>query len=93
MSTRKLVLEQADTLHKYGIKSGLDSSIARYDLAESELLLVKSQNDLRAAAATLCAAIGSGDEHVFELADEPLPVVAVPIETDILAPAFAINPN
>ena len=93
VAARQVVVDQTKELQKSGIKSGLDVSVADYSLAESKLLFVRAQNDLRAAAATLCAAIGSGDEHVFELADEPLPVVAVPIETDILAPAFAINPN
>jgi outer membrane protein len=93
VATRKLVVDQTEALQKHGIKSGLDVSIARYDVAESELLLVKSQNDLRAAFAALSAALGSDDEHVFELADEPLPRVPLPDQSEILIAGLRDRPE
>ncbi len=78
VAARRLVVEQAETMQKNGLRSGLDASIARYDVAEAEMLLVQAQNDLQAAQAVLAAAIGSGDEYVFELADEPLPALPLP---------------
>jgi outer membrane protein len=93
VATRTLVLEQTEALQKSGMKSGLDASIARYDLAESELRLVQSENDLRASSADLSAAIGTNEEHVFELADVPLPVVPIPAEIDTVAWNVRMRPE
>ncbi len=93
VTTRRLVVEQAETFQKSGIKSGLDASIARYDLAGSELLLVKSQNDLRASYAALAAAIGSSDEHVFELADETLSPLPLAGTTEIVEAGLRDRPE
>jgi outer membrane protein len=74
VTTRQVVVDQTKELQKSGIKSGLDVSVADYSLAESKLLLVRAQNDLRSAFADLSAAIGSSAEQTFELVDEYFPL-------------------
>jgi outer membrane protein len=91
--TRKLVVEQAEALHHGGVRSGLDVSVARYDLAESELALSASRNELHAAFAELSAAIGSSDEDIFELADVPTPPKPPPGQAEIASLALRDRPE
>jgi outer membrane protein len=96
VSTRQLVVEQAEALQKSGLRSGLDVSIASYNLAESKLLLARSQNDLRAAFAELSAALG-GDDHssepAFELADAYLPASPLPVQAEAINHAIRNRPE
>jgi outer membrane protein len=93
VSARQLVVEQADALQKSGLKSGLDVSIADYNLAESKLLLSRSRNDVKAAYADLSAAIGSSDEFIFDLADEKALVLALPDEAATVKLAMTERPQ
>jgi outer membrane protein len=70
---RQLVADQVSELQKNQIKSGLDVSFANVNLAQAQLLLLQSQNDLDAAQAQLSDALGYGDEKTFDLEEEPLP--------------------
>jgi outer membrane protein len=89
VATRQLVVDQAEALQKSGMRSGLDVSVANYNLAESKLLLARSQNDLRAAFAELSAALGDSEERSFELADAYLP--AAPLQGQAEAVNHAIR--
>ncbi|HEY8461951.1 MAG TPA: TolC family protein [Blastocatellia bacterium] len=93
VATRRVVVEQAEALEKSGLKSGLDVSIANYNLAESQLLLSRSQNDLRAAFAELSAALGDSEERSFELADENLPAAPPPSQAEAINHAVRNRPE
>jgi outer membrane protein len=93
VATRQLVVEQTEALQKSGLKSGLDVSVASYNLAESKLLLARSQNDLRAAFADLSAALGDADEQTFELADEYLPAAPPPGQAEMINQALRRRPE
>jgi outer membrane protein len=43
------------------------------DLAQAQLLLIQSQNDVQASFAEFSSALGYEDQRIFQLADEPLP--------------------
>ncbi len=70
---RQLVSDQITALEQNKLKSGLDVSFANVDLAQAQLLLVQSQNDLQASFADLCTALGLEDQRTFQLADDPVP--------------------
>jgi outer membrane protein len=70
---RQLVADQVTTLEQNKIKSGLDVSFANVDLAQAQLLLIQTQNDVDASFAQLSAALGYADQRTFELAEQPLP--------------------
>lgn len=93
VATRQLVVEQAEALQESGLKSGLDVSVASYNLAESKLLLARSQNDLRSAFAELCAAIGDSEERFFDLADENLPAAPPPSQAEAINQAIRNRPD
>ncbi len=93
VATRQLVVDQTEALQKSGIKSGLDVSIANYNLAESKLLLARSQNDLRAAFAELSAAVGSSEEQTFDLVDENLPAEPMAGQAEMVKEALSDRPE
>lgn len=93
VATRQLTVEQAEALQKSGLRSGLDVSIASYNLAESKLSLARSQNDLQAAFAELSAALGGAEEQTFELADEYLPATPPPNQAEMINQALRNRPE
>ncbi len=93
IAARQLVVDQVDALRQSGLKSGLDVSIASYNLAEARLLLSRSQNEVKAAYADLSAALGSPEEQSFELADESLPIVSLPDPSSLVGDALRKRPE
>lgn len=70
---RQLVSDQVTALEQNKIKSGLDVSFANVALAQAQLLLIQSQNDVEASYSQLSAALGYGEQRTFQLTEEPLP--------------------
>jgi outer membrane protein len=93
VATRQLAVEQIEALQQSGLKSGLDVSIASYNLAESRLMLARSQNDLRASFAELSAALGDSGEHDYELVDDNTPATPLPGQADIIDQALRNRPE
>ena len=73
VSSRQLVVDQVSALAASNLKSGLDVSFAKVNLAEAQLLLLQARNDVQAGFASLAAALGLAHAPVFELSEEPLP--------------------
>ena len=73
VEARQLVVEQVNALAASGLKSSLDVSFAKVNLAQAQLLLVQAKNDVEAAFAGLTAAIGSTQPVAYALSDEPFP--------------------
>ena len=71
VKARGEVFEQASALAKTQIKSGLDVSFARENVAEAKLLLLQAENDVSASLANLTAALGYRETRNFKLIDEP----------------------
>lgn len=90
---RQLVVEQVEALRRSGLKSGLDVSIASYNLSEARLLASKAQNEVKAAYADLAVALGNRDEQVFELADEGLPADPVADQSTLVKDALLNRPE
>lgn len=73
VATRQLTFDQVSELATNKLKSGLDVSFARVDLASSKLLLANASNDLQAAFANLSNVLGERAQHNYQLVDEPIP--------------------
>ena len=71
VKSRQLVVDQTGALQRSSLKSGLDVSFANVNLAQAQLLLIQSQNDVQASYADLSAALGYPDQHTFTLMDQP----------------------
>jgi outer membrane protein len=90
---RQLVADQVGELEKNKIKSGLDLSFANVDLAQAQLLLLQAQNDLDTSYADLSAALGYGDQRIFELTDQPQPAAPPADFPSLLTQAIQNRPD
>jgi outer membrane protein len=90
---RQLVSDQVTVLEQNKIRSGLDVSFANVALAQAQLLLIQSQNDVDASYSQLSETLGYGEQRTFELADEPLPSAPPSDFTDVLQQALKNRPE
>jgi outer membrane protein len=67
---RQLVVDKIKALTDAKLKSDLDLSFTRVDLARAKLLLLEAQNNYEAAIANLSAILGYSDEQNFDLVEE-----------------------
>ncbi|HMB26736.1 MAG TPA: TolC family protein [Blastocatellia bacterium] len=93
IAARQTVADQVEALRASGLKSGLDVSVASYNLAEAKLLRARSDNDLKAAFADLSAALGSQDEQTFDLVEDALPVIELPDQSELIKEALSKRPD
>jgi len=90
---RQLVADQITALAQNKLKSGLDVSFAKVDLAQAQLLLVQAQNDVQASYAALADALGYADERVFQLAEAENPASPPGDEASAIQQALRDRPE
>lgn len=73
VAERQVVADQVTALVNNKLKSNLDLSFAQVNLAQAKLLLITTQNNVNKAFAQLTRALGSQNQQVYALQDEPLP--------------------
>jgi outer membrane protein len=93
VNARQLVVDQVTALAESHLKSGLDVSFARVNLAEAQLLLVQARNDIQAAFTALSAAMGFSGVATYDLADEPLPAPPEADSAGLVAQALRERPD
>jgi outer membrane protein len=80
---RQLIVDQVSALAKSQMKSTLDVSFAKVNLAEAELALAAAQNELKSGRVRLTTAMGIPGEENFTVDDtgtpEPLPDQVKPL--------------
>ena len=69
VEARQLIVDQVTALADAKIKSALDVSFSKVNLADSQLVLVGAQNDVKSARARLSTAMGIPGESNFEVED------------------------
>jgi outer membrane protein len=70
---RQLVSNQVTQLAANLLKSQLDVSFANVDLAQAQLLLIQSQNNVQSSYAELTRALGFADQRTYQLAEAATP--------------------
>ena len=70
VDSRQLLVDKVKALTDAKLKSELDLSFARVDLARGKLLLLEAQNNYQASLSTLSAILGYPDEQNFLLVEE-----------------------
>jgi outer membrane protein len=93
VENRRLTLRQVRSLAQSSLKSTLDVSFAEVAVSESELALVRAENDVQAGRARLGAALGMAQTESFELADEPLPPALEPNPEALVAQSTQQRPD
>lgn len=73
VASRQLVSDQVTALAQSKLKSTLDVSFANVNLADSKLLQVQAQNEVKSAEANLATALGLPNAAGFTLSEEPMP--------------------
>jgi outer membrane protein len=71
VDSRQLLVDKVQALTTAKLKSELDLSFAKVDLARGKLLLLEAQNSYQTSLAALSAILGYPDEHNLQLVEEP----------------------
>jgi outer membrane protein len=71
VSSRQLLVDKIKALTDAKLKSDLDLSFTRVDLARGKLLLLEAKNNYETSLAALSAILGYPDEQDFQLVEEP----------------------
>jgi outer membrane protein len=77
VDSRQLFVDKIKALTDAKLKSDLDLSFARVDLARGKLLLLEARNNYQSSLATLSAILGYPDQQDFQLLEE-LAAIAAP---------------
>jgi outer membrane protein len=93
VATRQLVFDQVSTLATNQLKSGLDVSFAKVDLAGGKLLLANAQNDLQADFARLDNLLGEREQRNWLLVDESASNGPPPDATELIQTALRERPD
>jgi outer membrane protein len=70
VDTRQLLVDKIKALTDAKLKSDLDLSFSKVDLARGNLLLLEARNNYEASLAVLSAILGYPDEQNFDLVEE-----------------------
>jgi len=71
VDSRQLLVDKIKALTDAKLKSELDLSFTKVDLARGKLLLLEAQNNYQTSLAALSAILGYPDEQSFQLVEEP----------------------
>jgi outer membrane protein len=91
---RQTVSNQVGALFKSKLKSELDYSFARVNLAQAQLLLLDAQDNKDATLATLSMVLGYPSAQNFQLIEDASPIAPPPGNVnDLIATAFSRRPE
>lgn len=93
VDARQIVVDQISALAASHLKSGLDVSFAKVNLATAQLVLAQAQNDTQRAFATLAATLGTQAGASYVLSEEPLPAPPPAETTSLVAAALRDRPE
>jgi outer membrane protein len=93
VSARQTVVTYITSLEQNKLRSELDVSLVQVNLAQAQLLLLNSQNELQAAYAQLTRALGSEQPATYDLAEIELPPSPPPDVEVLVAEALRNRPE
>lgn len=91
--TRQTVVDQVTELTKNQLRSQVDLSFAAVNLADAKLMLLRAQDRLQTAFASLAQALGTDQTVQYNLSDEPMPPTPPPTPDSLIAQAFQNRPE
>jgi outer membrane protein len=80
VKARQLLVDQVQALTNAKLKSEVDVSFSKVDLARAKLLLLASQNSQEASLSTLSAILGYPDRQDFVIVEPPTQVAAPAVD-------------
>lgn len=91
--TRQTVVNQVSELTKNKLRSEVDLSFAQVNLADAKLMLLRAQDRLQTAYATLGQALGTQQSVQYQLTDQPMPPEVSAEVEPLIAQAFQSRPE
>jgi outer membrane protein len=80
VDARQTFVDKIEALTKAKLKSDIDLSFARVDLARAKLLLLEARDNFQSALAALSAILGYPDEQNFQLIEETKELTPPPLD-------------
>jgi outer membrane protein len=93
VTTRQTVVDQISELTRNKLKSEVDLSFAKVDLADAKLMLLRSQDRVQGAYAILGQALGTEQSVEYQLSDQPMPAEPAPNPESLVSEAFRNRPE
>jgi outer membrane protein len=93
VDARKVVLDQITELASNKLKSDLDVTFAKVNVADAELLRLNAQNELSATFADLGQAMGERSPQEYQLMEEAMPSALPPQPDDLISQAMQARPD
>lgn len=93
LKARQTVVDQVEALAGSQLRSSLDVSFSKVNLADARLLVVQARNQFEASEAELTLALGLRDQPNFDLADRPLNEVLPNDPEQLVREAIATRPE
>jgi outer membrane protein len=93
IKTRQTVVDQVTELTKNKLKSTVDLSFAQVNLSDARLMLLRAQDRLNVAYASLGQALGTQDAIHYQLTDEPMAPAPPTDETVLIGQAIQDRPE
>jgi outer membrane protein len=93
VAARQILSDQVTELAKNKLRSEVDVAFADVNLSEAKLLLLRAQEQVRAAFAELTRALGAQQELNYKLTDEPLPPSPPGDADSLVAQALTNRPD
>lgn len=91
--TRQTVVDQVSELTRNKLRSEVDLSFAQVNLADADLMLLRAQDRLQAAWASLAAALGTQQAVHYQLTDRPLPTQPPSDDDTLIKQALQSRPE
>jgi len=93
VQARKLIVDQVEALTNSQLRSTLDLSFSRVNLADAEILLNRARNEQGAAEAELTAALGLREPPSFQIDERPLNATLPPEAEPLVQRAIQDRPE
>lgn len=93
VATRQTVVNQISELAKNKLRSDVDLSFAQVNLADAKLMLLRAQDRLGAAYASLAEALGTDTVVSYRVMDQPMPPNPPETPDALIAQAFQNRPE
>jgi outer membrane protein len=93
VETRQIVTDQVSALFESKLKSSLDLSFAKVNLADAQLMLSTARNDVRSAEAALARLLALPSDTRFNLADPQMPGTVPENPGDLIQQAMQKRPD
>ena len=93
VATRQTVVDQVSELFKNKLKSQIDLSFAQVNLTDANLMVLRAQDRLVAAYASLGQALGTQQSIEYQLTEQPMPPNPPDSADPLIAQAFQNRPE